>query len=134
MNVPKREKRSLLDEETQDQEALLKVSAGTLYHYFGGWRKLFKGVRDGRNPELIRYPLEGLLSTGELMYLFRLGARRQISYQLRGNAPSQTKFEAWFEVNEVPHGDTLNYAFKRIEPAEVQEVVCQVEVGEACPK
>ncbi len=131
MKISKHQKRSLLDEETQDQEheaqeALLKAFTGTLHHYFGGWWKLFKGVRDGRNPELIRYPLEGLLSTGVLMYLFRLGARRQINYQLRGNTPSQTKFEAWFEVDEVPHGDTLNYAFKRIVPAEVQEVVCQM--------
>jgi hypothetical protein len=60
------------------------------------------------------------------MYLFRLGARRQINYQLRGNAPSQAKFEAWFEVDEVPHGDTLNYAFRRVAPAEVQEVVCRM--------
>ncbi len=131
MNDPKRQKRSLLEEETQEreyeaQEALLKAFCGTLHHYFGGWRKLFKGVRDDRNPELIRYPLESLLSTGVLMYLFRLGARRQINYQLRRNGPSQTKFKAWFEVGEVPHGDTLNYAFKRIVPAEVQEVVCQM--------
>jgi len=131
MNVPKYQKRSMLGAETQDQEneaqeALLKAFAGTLYHFFGGWRELFKGVRDGRNPELIRYPLEGVLSTGVLMYLFRLGARRQINHHLRGNTPSQAKFEAWFEVGEIPHGDTLNYAFKRIVPAEVQEVVCQM--------
>jgi hypothetical protein len=131
MNVPKRQKRSLLDEETQDQEyeaqeALLKAFTCTLYHYFGGWWKLFKKVRDGRNPELVMYPLEGLLSTGVLMYLFRLGARRQINYQLRGNTLSQTKFEAWFDVDEVPHGDTLNYAFKKVTPADVQEVVCHM--------
>jgi len=131
MNVPKRQKRSLLDEETQDQEyeaqeALLKAFTCTLYHYFGGWWKLFKKVRDGRNLELIMYPLEGLLSTGVLMYLFRLGARRQINYQLRGNTLSQTKFEAWFDVDEVPHGDTLNYAFKKVTPADVQEVVCHM--------
>jgi hypothetical protein len=76
MNVPKRQKRSLLDEETQDQEyeaqeALLKAFTGTLYHHFGGWQKLFKGVRDGRKPALISYPMESLLSTGVLMYLFR---------------------------------------------------------------
>jgi len=63
------------------------------------------------------------LGTGVLMYLFRLGARRQINFQLRSNAPSQAKFEAWFEVDEVPHGDTLNYSFQRVAPAEVQEVV-----------
>jgi len=131
MKVPRRQTRNLLDKEIKDQEyeaqeALLKAFTGTLHHYFGGWWKLFKGVRDGRNPELIKYPLEGLLSTGILMYLFRLGARRQINYQLRGNTQSQTKFEAWFEVGEVPHGDTLNYAFKRIAPAEMQEVVCRM--------
>jgi hypothetical protein len=114
------------EQELGEQRVLLKAFCGTLYHYFGGWQKLFEGVRDGRHPGLIRYPLAGLLSAGVLMYLFRLGARRQINYQLRGNPPSQTKFEAWFEVDEVPHGDTLNYAFKRIEPAEVQEVVCQM--------
>ena len=131
MNIPKSPKTILLDGVNQDQEheeqkALLKAFTGTLHHFFGGWRKLFKGVKDGRNPELIRYPLEGLLSAGVLMFLFRLGARRQINYQLRGNAPSQAKFGVWFEVEEVPHGDTLNYAFKRIAPADVQEVVCQM--------
>jgi hypothetical protein len=129
MKTTKSQKTTLLDEADQEQEAqkaLLKAFTGTLHHFFGGWWKLFRGVRDGRDPELIRYPLEGLLSIGVLMYLFRLGARRQINYQLRGNAPSQAKFEAWFEVDEIPHGDTLNYAFRRVAPAEVQEVVCRM--------
>ena len=60
------------------------------------------------------------------MFVFRLGARRQIKHQLRENGPSQSKFGAWFGVEEFPHGDTLNYAFKRIAPADVQEVVCQM--------
>ena len=131
MKTNKSQKTILLEEEKGDpgyeaQKVLLKAFSGTLYHFFGGWRELFKGVRDGRNPELIRYPLEGVLSTGVLMYLFRLGARRQINYQLRGNMPSQAKFEAWFEVDEVPHGDTLNYAFQRIAPPDLQEVVCRM--------
>jgi hypothetical protein len=109
-----------------EQKALLKAFCGTVGHYFGGFQNLFRGVRDGRHPERITYPLEGLLSAGVLMFLFRLGARRQINYQLRGNAPSQAKFGAWFEVEEVPHGDTLNYAFKRVAPADVQEVVCRM--------
>ena len=118
-----------LDEEDQDQEqkALLKAFSGTLHHFFGGWWELFKGDRDGHNPELIKYPLEGVLSTGVLMYLFRLGARRPINYQLRGNRSSQAKFETWFEMDEVPHGDTLNYAFIRIAPEQVQEVVCRMQ-------
>lgn len=131
MSTSKSQKTNMVDEgnpdqEHEDQKALLKAFTGTVFHFFGSWQALFKGVGDGRNPELIRYPLEGLLSAGVLMFLFRLGARRQIKYELRGNRPSQTKFEAWFGVEEVPHGDTLNYAFKRIAPAQVQEVVCQM--------
>jgi hypothetical protein len=131
MNIPKSQKTNLSDGEHQDpeqdaQKALLKAFTGTLFHYFGGWQKLFRGVQDGRHPEWITYPLESLLSAGVLMYLFRLGARRQINYQLRGNRPSQAKFSAWFGVEEIPHGDTLNYAFERIAPAQVQEVVCRM--------
>jgi len=128
METLKSQKTDLIDadQEQEAQKALLEAFSGTLQHFFGGWWKLFRGVRDGRNPELIKYPLEGVLSTGVLMYLFRLGARRQINYQLRGNMPSQAKFEAWFEVDEVPHGDTLNYAFRSVAPAEVQEVVCRM--------
>ena len=131
MSNPKSQKTILFDEANQDQElddqrAMLNAFTGTLDHFFGGWRRVFKGIGDGRNPARITYPLEGLLSAGVLMFLFRLGARRQINYQLRGNAPSQAKFGTWFEVAEVPHGDTLNYAFKRIAPAEVQEVVCRM--------
>jgi hypothetical protein len=128
MEPLKSQETDMKDEEKgdQEQEALLRAFSGTLHHFFGGWWKLFRGVQDGRNPELIKYPLEGVLSTGVLMYLFRLGARRQINYQLRGNMPSQAKFEAWFDVNEVPHGDTLNYVYQRIAPAEVQEVICRM--------
>ena len=131
MSISKNQKTILFDEANQDQEieaqkAMLKAFIPTVLHFLGGWRTLFKGVGDGRNPEMITYPLEGVLSAGVLTFLFRLGARRQINYQLRGNGPSQAKFGAWFEVEEVPHGDTLNYVFKRIAPADVQEIVCQM--------
>ena len=58
------------------------------------------------------------------MYMFRLGSRRQIKHMLRGNSRSEAKSKAWFGTEEIPHGDTLNYAFKRVEVKEMQEVVC----------
>jgi hypothetical protein len=111
-------------EKKDEQEELIKVLVYTINHYFGCWQAIFGRVRDVRNPELITYPLEALLCAGVMMFMFRLGARRQIKYQLRENEPSQSKFEGWFDVENVPHGDTLNYAFKGLEPDEVQEVVC----------
>jgi len=112
------------DKESCEQEALLKAFAGTVYHFFGCWQAIFGKIADPRDPRMITYPLEELLSTGVLMFMFRLEARRQIKYKLRGNSQSQAKSKAWFDTEDVPHGDTLNYTFKKLAPKEVQEVVC----------
>ena len=94
----------------------------------GKWRAIFQGVSDPRNPHLIKYPLAQLLCTGVLLFVFRLGSRREVNYKLRGNGPSAAKFAAWFGVQDVPHGDTLNYAFGRVGVDEVQEVQCGLVV------
>jgi hypothetical protein len=117
------------DEDIQEQQAILKALLGTINHFFGSWQAIFAGVTDGRNPNLITYPLAQLLCTGVLLYVFRLGSRRQVQYQLRENGPSQAKMESWFDVSAVPHGDPLNYGYQRLQPAELQEVVCRMLAG-----
>lgn len=93
---------------------------------FGGkWEALFAGVSDPRNPNLIVYPLVSLLFTGMFLFVCRLGARRGVKDKLRGNGPSQAKFASWFGVESIPHGDTLNYGYQRLQVDEVQEVVCR---------
>jgi hypothetical protein len=64
-----------------------------------------------------------VLATGVLLFLMRLGARRQVQNWLRGNGPSAAKFEALFDIAQCPHGDTLQYAFRRLAVDEVQAVV-----------
>jgi hypothetical protein len=118
-----------IDEDIQEQQAILRALLATITHFFGSWQAIFAGVTDGRNPNLITYPLAQLLCTGVLLYVFRLGSRRQIQYQLRENGPSQAKMESWFDVAAVPHGDTLNYGYQRLQPAELQEVVCRMLAG-----
>lgn len=110
--------------ESQEQKSLLKAFASTVYHFFGGWQSIFGNITDPRNPDLSTYTPVELMFTGVLMFLFRLEARRQINYKLRGNGPSRAKSKAWFGTEEVPHGDTLNYTFKKLAIEEVQEVVC----------
>jgi hypothetical protein len=130
MNTPKPEnptlEETIVDQGDQEHKDLLKAFIGTVQHFFGGWQTIFRGVTDGRNPDLIPSPLASLLCTGVLLFLFRLGSRRQIQYQLRENGPSQTKLETWFQVPTVPHGDTLNYAFQRLQPEEMHEGVCHL--------
>jgi len=111
------------DSDVQDQEALLKTFLATAQHFFGSFTHLFAQVTDPRRPELITYPLAALLFAGVLLFVCRLGARRQIGHLLRGNGPSATKFEALFHVAACPHGDTLAVTFSRLTPAELQAVV-----------
>ena len=118
-----------LDEDEQKHAQLLRAMLGTIYHYFGSIEDMLEGANDPRNPLLIEYPLEALLFTGTLMYLYQLGARRQINYKLRGNGASEAKIKTLLGVDEIPHGDTLNYSFKKLEVTELQEMVCRtVEV------
>ena len=109
--------------EERAQATLLQTFLATGQHFFGSFGHLFVRVRDPRCPELITYPLTALLFAGVLMFVCRLGARRQINCLLRGNGPSATKFAALFQVATCPHGDTLKAAFSRLAPDELQAVV-----------
>lgn len=108
---------------TREQIALIKALLVTVRHFFGGFQHLFAPVSDPRNPSFITYPLACILTAGLLLFLFRLGARRQIQLLLRWNGPSEAKFCALFGVESCPHGDTLNVTFARLDPFQVQEVV-----------
>lgn len=111
------------DEDARQQVALLKALLVTVQHFFGGFARLFGAVSDPRRRPYITYPLATLLATGVLLFVLRLGARRQVTLLLRGNGASRRKFQALFGVANVPHGDTLEAAYQRLAVPEVQEVV-----------
>lgn len=107
----------------QEQQALFRAFMVTVFHFFGGFGPLFEGVRDPRHPAYTTYPLAALLTTGVLLFSLRLGARRQIGFLLRRNGGVAAKFQHLFGIAACPHGDTLNYTFRHLEVAEVQECV-----------
>jgi hypothetical protein len=49
-----------LDQDEQEQLAIIKATLQTIAHYFGRMAKLFGAVNDPRVPYLITYPLEAL--------------------------------------------------------------------------
>jgi len=112
-----------LDKDQLEQLAVLESFLTTFHHLFGDFNELFHQVDDPRVPEFIIYPLESLFFAGVLMYLCRLGARRQIGLMFRHNGPAETKFQAIFGPDTFPHGDTLDEAFRRLDPEQVQAVV-----------
>jgi hypothetical protein len=114
------------DEESEAQKHLLHLFLGTAQLYGGKWNDIFRGVSDKREAGKISYPMSVMLFTGVLLFICQLGARRQINHQLRGNTRVRKKYRALFGVEDIPHGDTLNYSYKRIQVAEVQEVVCRL--------
>ena len=113
------------DEDVQQQIALIRSLLSTVQHFFGGFLRLFRNVKDPRHPVYIIYPLTSVLTTGVLMLLLRLGARRQVNLMLRQNGPSAAKFQALFHIQTCPHGDSLDETFKRLAVPQVQDVVSE---------
>lgn len=112
-----------LDRDEQEQLSIINAVVGTTHHFLGNFGELFGTVQDPRAPDLITYPLESLTFAGVLMFLCRLGARRQIAHMFRHNGASEAKFKALFGVDTCPHGDTLNVTFGLVDPDQVQQVV-----------
>ncbi len=76
-----------------------------------------KQFKDPRNPEKIKYPLNHLICTGILLFLCKLGSRRQIKYFF--NTPefiNNLNHFAKTKLESVAHPDTLEYSLERLSP------------------
>jgi len=78
---------------------------------------------DRRDPEQCDYSNAALCWTAILMYLGRLGARRQIKYLL-GTEGGRARLGAFCDkdVPAVPHGDTVDDYLVTVDPATTQAV------------
>jgi hypothetical protein len=112
--------------EHRKQQTLLDAVLATIEHFFGPCSQWLAGVSDPRDPRKIIYPLPALLFTGIWLFLCRLGSRRQVTHQWRDNGPAAANLGALFGLERCPHGDTLNKTYSRLEPAQLQEVICSL--------
>jgi len=110
----------------EGQSSPLKALLGTIRHYFVSINELFSQITDPRSPTKITYPLPALAFVGVLMFLCHVGARREIRLQLNTDSSLGT-FRALFGVESIPHGDTLNDAFKQCNPEDFLRVVCHLD-------
>lgn len=106
-----------------EQLELIKIFLATVKHFFGGFQQLFSRVLDPREPSKIIYPLPSVVFAGILMFLCRLGSRRQLNEKFRNNSGSEEKFQELFHVATSPHGDSLNYLFKKLASDQIGQVV-----------
>jgi len=80
-------------------------------------------VPDRRDPELITYKVQTLLWAAILMFVFRLGARRQIRFRLETlEALTRLKALTGQDLPSVAHGDTLEHYLARVDPSELQKI------------
>lgn len=114
------------DRDEQEQKHIINLFLGTGQQYFGKWKDIFGKVSDQREAGKIRYQIEVMIFTGVLLFLCQLGSRRQINYKLRENEGARRKYRALFGVEDIPHGDTLNYSYQQMNVEEVQEIECRM--------
>ena len=77
------------DPDGEEQKQIIATFFRTIKYYFGKTGVLFTGIKDQREEWKITYPLEALLFTGVMLFIFQLGSRRQVNYRLRGNKTAE---------------------------------------------
>jgi len=99
--------------------ALLK----TLRHFFPNFRSWLSSVSDPRDPRFTVYPIQYELAAGILLFLTKLGARRQMRFQFRTptfirnlNALCGTSCKTMLDP------DTLAYLAERLNPQELEKL------------
>lgn len=104
-------------------EALIK----TINHFVPEFWRALRSIPDFRNPKLILYPIEEELLVALLMFILKIGSRRNIKYKLGTQAfvanLQQVGRLVYPGAMPLPdtllHGDTLNYLLKGVDPREI---------------
>lgn len=95
----------------------------TIHHYFPGYHKWLNGVKDHRNENMIVYEPSTLIWVGILLFLSKIGSRRQINYEF-GSDEMRRNIQtlARQEIERIPHDTTLEYFLMGLAPGELSEI------------
>lgn len=95
----------------------------TVRRFFPSLRRCLDALGDFRDPRLVIYPARSLLWSGVLLFLFRLGARRRLRFELHSPAGVENLNRiAETSIEQIPHPDTLAYYLKGVCPEELSDV------------
>lgn len=117
--------KATLQDPAREHKEIIQTLLKTFTHFFGPIGKRLGTLSDSRSTEKtngVKYTIETLVFTGILMFICRLGARRQVRLLLHTVYLAQT-FDKLFGVSDVPHGDTMNAVFVNTSVDQVQEIV-----------
>lgn len=89
-----------------------------MHHFFPAFLSWLKAFDDPRNKKSITYPPEVLLWVGILMFILKLGARRQINFDFQtASVIKNLAFLSKQNLQRIPDDDTLAYYYSRFNPA-----------------
>lgn len=96
----------------------------TVRHFFGNkLNSWFDGINDPRLKEQCAYSSRHLIWLGLMMFILRLGSRRQLTNEKDTSYFLANLLELSATSEEtVAHSDTLNYAMERIDPSQIEAV------------
>ena len=105
------------------EKNLARILAETVDHFFPNFNARLKEIDDPRDPESIIYKLETLFWQGLLTLIAKQGSRLKISNHMRdavflGNLK---QFSGQKRLETSPHGDTLEYLFRKLDIKEAEE-------------
>jgi hypothetical protein len=109
----------------EEHQEVIRVFLKTFTHFFGPVRQRFGELPDPRKPESpedVDYSVASLVFLCVVMFACRLGARRQVRLQLFTTFLVEL-YKVVFEVDSVPHGDTMNGVLCGLPFEAVQEIV-----------
>ncbi len=100
-------------------EALCK----TIYHFFPQFLNWLGGIKDPRVKKKITYPIQNLVYVGMLLFLTKVGAKRQIKFRFKGK-------EFVVNLNTLTGSDservadygTLDNLLKKVNPDDLAKV------------
>lgn len=95
----------------------------TVHHFFPKYHQWFKEVKDHRNENMIIYETPTMIWVGILLFLLKLGSRRQINYEFGSHEMIKNiQALAKQEIERIPHDTTLEYFLEGLNTKEISEL------------
>jgi len=96
---------------------LAEILGKTLGHFWPEYRSWLAGVTDTRLQEMCTYGREFLLVEGLMLFLLKLGSRRQVRFELDSpEALENLNRLSGCRQDTMAHGDTLNHFLGHVPP------------------
>jgi hypothetical protein len=95
----------------------------TLRHFFPNFVPWLASTPDPRDPRFITYPIACVLMSGILLFLTKLGSRRQMRFHFRtASFIANMNFLLGTSMEDMLHPDTLAYLAKRLPLSALEEL------------